>query len=320
MRRWSLFLLAVMLPGCSRAEPPTPAAPAPLGEGPTDLPGVHNVIRVTEKLYSGSGPEGDEAFRSLRERGFHTIISVDGSLPEVARAQRFGMRYVHLPIGYDGVPREQALKIARAVRDLPGLVYIHCHHGKHRGPAAAVAAKRCLDGGCSAADAVALLKLAGTAPEYVGLYADVQKYGAVTDAELDRVSTDFPAEARVPGLVSLMVELDVRWDRLKQVKAAGWKSPPSHPDLNPAHEALLIRQAYAEMLRLPEVKQRSEEFREQTESAAEAALELEVYLDAVRRAGEVRPELAPAFTAAGAACTRCHAKYRNVPAKSVPSD
>jgi protein tyrosine phosphatase (PTP) superfamily phosphohydrolase (DUF442 family) len=316
MLRWSLLLLAVLLSGCSRAERPAPPAPAPLGEGPADLPGIHNVCRITDKLYSGSQPLGDEGFRSLQERGFHTIISVDGAIPEVSRASAFGLRYVHLPIGYDGVPREQALKIARAVRDLPGLVYLHCHHGKHRGPAAAVVARRCLDPGCTAEQALALLKQMGTAPEYIGLFEAVKEYGVVSSAELDGVSADFPAEATVPGLVTLMVELDKRWDRLKLVRAAGWKTPPGNPDLDPAHEARLIREAYAEMARLPEVNQRPEKFRRWMNQANEAVGRLETVFVSGKETQSVNESNAKEeFRYAASFCTSCHAKYRNVPAK-----
>ncbi len=42
---------------------------------------------------------------------------------------------------HGGISRDQSLTIARAVQDLPGPVFIHCHHGKHRGPTAAVMAR-----------------------------------------------------------------------------------------------------------------------------------------------------------------------------------
>src|SRR4051794_23849607 len=77
--------------------------------------GLHNIFRVTDRLYSGSSPEGDASFAALRKLGIKTVISVDGARPDVKRARKFGLRYVHLPIGYDGVPREQALRLARAV-------------------------------------------------------------------------------------------------------------------------------------------------------------------------------------------------------------
>jgi protein tyrosine phosphatase (PTP) superfamily phosphohydrolase (DUF442 family) len=314
MRRSHLLpLIVLILSGCSRTVPPTANPPVPLGQGPTDLPGLHNVCRIMDKLYSGSAPEGEAGFRSLQEHGFHTIISVDGSLPDIQRAHAFGLRYVHLPIGYDGVPREQALKIARAVRDLPGLVYLHCHHGKHRGPAAAVAARRCLDPSCTVEDALAHLKQAGTATQYVGLYAAAKEYQAVSPAELDRVSADFHEEAKLPGFVSLMVEVDMRWDRLKQVKAAGWKTPPGHPDVDPAHEARLLREAYREAARLPEVKTRPDEFRKWLGMAEDSAAALEAAFLATKQTGLLNPSRAEtAFEGVKNDCNRCHAKYRDV--------
>jgi protein tyrosine phosphatase (PTP) superfamily phosphohydrolase (DUF442 family) len=130
------------------------------------LPGLHNVYRITEKLYSGSSPDGDLGFRSLQKLGIKTIISVDGARPEVIGAHSHGMRYLHIPFGYDGIPPAQILRLAKAVRDLPGPIYIHCHHGMHRGPAAASAIHLCLDKNCQA---LAEMRRAGTDPHYTGL-------------------------------------------------------------------------------------------------------------------------------------------------------
>src|SRR5262249_7822843 len=116
---------------------PSRLAPIAVGAAkPAELPGLHNVFRVSDKLYSGSVPEGELGFRTLQALGIRTVISVDGARPDAATARRFGLRYVHLPFGYDGCPTARALEIIRAVRDLPGPIYLHCHHGKHRSPAA----------------------------------------------------------------------------------------------------------------------------------------------------------------------------------------
>ena len=112
--------------------PPPRSAPRPVHAA-----GLHNVFRLAPGLYSGSQPEGDAGFASLRRLGVRTVISVDGSTPDGERAERFGLRYIHLPVGYDGVPRDKAVAAAKAVRELPGPTYLHCHHGKHRGPAVA---------------------------------------------------------------------------------------------------------------------------------------------------------------------------------------
>src|SRR5262249_999764 len=103
------------------------------------LPGLHNVYRITDKLYSGSSPLGATGFCSLQKLRIKPIISGDGARPDFAAARAECLRYVHIPFGYDGIPPEQILRLAKAVRDLPGPIYIHCHHGMHRGPAAASA-------------------------------------------------------------------------------------------------------------------------------------------------------------------------------------
>ena len=81
-----------------------------------EIPGIHNAFQVTEKIYSGSQPEGDAAFAALQKLGVKTILSVDGSKPDVERAHKFGLRYVHLPFSYDGIPTNRVveLEIGRA--------------------------------------------------------------------------------------------------------------------------------------------------------------------------------------------------------------
>src|SRR5262249_10275117 len=102
-----------------------------------DAPGIENAFRLSPRLLSGGQPEGEMGFETLKRLGVKTVISVDGSQPDVEAARRNGLRYVHLPVGYDGIPRDQAILLVAAIRDLPGPVFVHCHHGKHRGPAAA---------------------------------------------------------------------------------------------------------------------------------------------------------------------------------------
>ncbi|MEM6655987.1 MAG: hypothetical protein AAF596_09305, partial [Planctomycetota bacterium] len=80
--------------------------------------------------------------RSLYRQGVRTLVSVDGARPDVALAAEHGLRYVHVPFGYDGIPREARLALTRVARDRQGGVYVHCHHGRHRGPAAAVVVAR----------------------------------------------------------------------------------------------------------------------------------------------------------------------------------
>src|SRR5687768_15254905 len=88
-----------------RASTAAPVGPLPLTKSaPVDFDGLHNVIRVSENIYSGGVPEGDAGFQSLKKLGIKSIVTVDGARPEVEKAKAFGMRYVHLPFGYDRCP------------------------------------------------------------------------------------------------------------------------------------------------------------------------------------------------------------------------
>ena len=307
---WVPFLLIVSC-GCGndKGGPTAPGTEAPRPElGKVEAPGLHNVYRLTETLYSGSSPEGDEGFESLRKLGAKTIISVDGARPDVGRAHKFGLRYVHLPIGYDGVPEGQGKRIAKAVRDLPGAVYVHCHHGKHRGPAAAAVAHLCVDERCGVETALDEMRRAGTDPHYAGLYAAPRDLRRPTREELDRVPDDFPEVAQVAGLAQVMVQIDERWDRLKEARAAGWKVPLAHPDIDPPHEALQLVEQYREALRLLEVDARPEELRRWLAEAEKDAEGLEAALR-----GRAGVGVEAAWKKAGAACTRCHAGHRDLP-------
>jgi len=133
------------------------------------------------------------------------------------------MRYVHLPHGYDGISTNLQLQLARAAETLPGPIYVHCHHGKHRGPAAA--AIICMaNNGWSSDQAETWLVAAGTATNYAGLYQVVRQFQKPTAAQLRSISSDFPETAKVSGLVDAMVDIDNRWDYLKAIRAAAYQT------------------------------------------------------------------------------------------------
>lgn len=93
---------------------------------------LHYLYRASENLYSGSQPASEEAFAQLKRLGIHTIVSVDGAQPDLELASTYGFTYIHIPIGYDGIPAEAAASMAKALRTNTGPFYIHCHHGRHR--------------------------------------------------------------------------------------------------------------------------------------------------------------------------------------------
>lgn len=311
----ALLLIAACLPwaGCrsdggASGAPSTSATRADARlPHPIPTPSIEHLYRFSPDVYSGGVPAGAAGFRALRELGVRTLVSVDGAAPDVAGAGREGLRYVHLPIGYSGVTRTQRLQIARAIAELPGPIFVHCHHGKHRSPAAAAAALVSL-GRLSAEQAVEFLRVAGTSPSYPGLYADVRQAEAVQAEELSSVPCDFPEVAGVTDLVQGMVAAQEALDFLELVQEAGWRVPTEHPDLVPAALAgqieNLMRHSPPESTLSPTALQ---DWSRRQELSRRAASDLETQLVA----GAGTRELSVLLTALSKSCRDCHRVHRD---------
>ncbi|MBI4717906.1 MAG: cytochrome c [Planctomycetes bacterium] len=269
--------------------------------------GLHNVVEVFPGFINGSAPEGDAGFESLRALGVRTVISVDGAPPDVERARARGLRYVHLPIGYDGIGPEEALKLTRVVRDLPGPVYIHCHHGVHRSPAAAAAVMVGL-GKATAEEATAFMRRAGTSPQYAGLYQCVGRMQRAEAAAVDAVPAEFPERARTSELVDAMAAVSRSFEYLEAAAEQDWSPPAGHPDRTPKHEAVLIVAALGDLMEQETLPARGSDFRDLLAQAERSARELQAALSAADAdARHVR------FTALRASCRDCHKRYRDQP-------
>jgi protein tyrosine phosphatase (PTP) superfamily phosphohydrolase (DUF442 family) len=312
---------AIVLAGCqSQPSASPPVAVQKPGQGrqpPERLAARHlpNAFRIHQRVISGGQPQGEDGFRELAALGVRTVISVDGATPDVATAKRHGLRYVHLPHGYDGIPVERVQQLAKAVRDLPGPIYIHCHHGKHRSPAASAVA--CVAAGLlDSRVAVGVLETAGTSAAYRGLYASARDARPLDARLLDALRPEFPEKAKIPPLAEAMVALEQTHDRLKSIAAVGWRTPLDHPDLEPAHEALLMREHFTELLRSEDLRQQPQGFLRMLRESESTALELEHALAARKAAGytgEAPPAIAAAFAKIVANCSACHKAYRDVP-------
>ncbi|MFI4897773.1 MAG: cytochrome c [Phycisphaerales bacterium JB059] len=266
---------------------------------------MHHVFEATPGVYSGAAPKGEEAFEALRTMGVRTIISVDGARPDVELAEARGLRYAHVPIGYDGVDAEATAQLARALRDAEGPVYVHCHHGKHRGPAAAAAGLIAL-GRIDADRGVRLLEASGTSPAYPGLWASVRECGPLDAGEIEGAPAA-PAVAPVDGFVAGMAIIDRAWDNLKLCREAGWGAPSDHPDLAPASEAGIVAETLRRLNETAEVRDQPEDFvAMMLESQAQASR-----LEGLIVGGAERAEVETAFAELGATCKACHVVYRN---------
>lgn len=292
------------------AQPLPPLAlPSPTDAAPLDVPGLHNLVAFAPGVISGSVPEGDEGFRSLERMGIRTIISVDGSIPDVDRAGALGIRYIHLPIGYHGFDDQRRLQLARATRDAlaRGPVYIHCHHGKHRSAAAAAAALATL-GKAEPEAMVARMKVSGTAPNYTGLYRCAMDADALPAAKIDAVPADFPSVWTPSDFVSAMVEIDAAHDHLRAIERAGWRTPPNHPDLVPVAEAGRLADLYRLLAEDPHAKGRPEDFVALMRAARDASSALE---EALLSPVPDRGALSERLRFITANCKQCHVSYRD---------
>lgn len=307
----------------SATQPPPPAAaaaapklapPAVNADKPMDYPGVHNVVAYTDGLYSGSLPEGDAGFDSLQQMGIKTVISVDGALPEVEAATSRGMRYVHLPIGYNGMSEARSLELARAVKDLPGPVFIHCHHGKHRSAGATGAAAVRLNL-ATREQMLERMRVSGTAKNYVGLFACVQNASPASELQLLAASNEFPSHWKTSGLVQTMVDVDEAFEHLKLIEKAGWAAPKDHPDLVPAAEAGMLADHFRTLIDDADVKSKPAEFSTWLKRDYDTVSGLEEALIAFKpgeaTAATAKADLSARFKKVADSCKECHVKYRD---------
>lgn len=233
------------------------------------------------------------------------MVSVDGSKPDAALAHKHGLRYIHLPYGYDGIPTNRIIELAKVAVMESGPFYVHCHHGQHRGPAA-VAVMCEAAAGWTTNRAEAWLREAGTAADYSGLYRTVREFKMPTSGELNLVK-ELPEIAGSTSLVDTMVAIDGHCDQLKLSQTAGWTSPASHPDISPAQEATLLWEQFREMSRLSKAHEHPTDYLARIKSAERLANTLQAQLH--KQANPA--QLNEGFKNLNQACADCHKRYRN---------
>ena len=276
-------------------------------EGPSekDYPDLHSLIQVTGSIYSGAEPKSEAAFQQLAELGVKVIVSVDGAKPKVDLAKKYGLRYVHIPIGYDGIDAAAARVFARAADELHETMYVHCHHGKHRGPAGAAAI--CVArGDADGAQALKILEKAGTSKGYARLWRDVKGFQLpAADEELP----ELVSVAEVGSMSAAMARIDRASDNLKLCEAANWQTPAGHPDIAPSQEALLLKEGFHETIRqLAESSDYGEQFLTWMRESEQSAIQLEAAL----KTGDMAA-VKSSFAAVQSQCKRCHIGYRDRP-------
>jgi uncharacterized protein (TIGR01244 family) len=110
------------------------AAPALAQEQKTDPlagnPGISNYYRVRPDVATAGQPS-DQALADIQKAGFKTIINLrteqEGSLEEKPKAEALGLEYHNIPIGSDGISKEQVALFEKILGDsTTHPVFVHC--------------------------------------------------------------------------------------------------------------------------------------------------------------------------------------------------
>ncbi len=273
---------------------------------------IGNLLQVASTVYSGAVPVGDEAFQAIQRLGVRTIISVDGMPPNVELASKYGLKYVHLPHGYDGISKQRAMELAKAVRTVEPPIFIHCHHGLHRSPAAAATA--CVIAGIISPDQAAkVLRIAGTDANYRGLFQSVHDAKKVDPRELDDLEVVFSERVELPKLTREMVSMDELFEQLKLlINANEITEPKSTVWVEGRHKALLLRESYTELVRSSELSDYSDRFRELLIEGERLTTDLEEAIDGHDNdIGQGR--ILSGLNRLTGNCKSCHQEFRDVP-------
>jgi protein tyrosine phosphatase (PTP) superfamily phosphohydrolase (DUF442 family)/cytochrome c556 len=282
----ALVVLSLILVGCSLFQ-----------HAPDQKKLPENFRQLSARIFSSGEPVGDSVFRNLNRSGIKTIVSVDGAAPDVATAKRHGLAYVHLPIGYDGVPPATVVALDRVLKTYEGKILIHCHHGLHRGPSAAVIAAM-IEGSMTKEQALHTLKEVGTSPDYIGLWRDVREFHGVPK---NVRAQSIVEKADIDPLADSMVRIDHAFERIgKQFNAA------SSTQDSVTEQAVLLGEGFKEAIRAAKAEGRSTTFRDhlaKSEDICTELLSLTKTTD-IEKAKALHVKMK-------ADCKACHAEFRN---------
>jgi protein tyrosine phosphatase (PTP) superfamily phosphohydrolase (DUF442 family) len=281
---------------------------------PQESHGLHNVFQLSHDIISGSEPEDENALDQLAAKGVKTIISVDGKLPDAAGAAKRGLRYVHIPVQYKGMSSEEMAEIAKTFRELPGPFYVHCFHGKHRGPAAAAVGRIVLDGVTREQALAEMRQWCGTAQKYPGLYTTIANQPIPDAATTRALDFDFPSAHAFHGLREIMIVVPRSYDPLRDLAKMDFAADPEHPDIDALNESQKLVEIFTALEKSPDTAARPEDFRKWITSVAQESAQVRDQLKSLRAGTAAPATLADAKAGVqriDKLCDSCHKVYRD---------
>ena len=93
-------------------------------------PGITNYYRVRPDVATAGQPS-DQALADIQKAGFKTIINLrteqEGSLEEKPKVEALGLEYHNIPIGSDGISKEQVALFEKILGNSESRpVFVHC--------------------------------------------------------------------------------------------------------------------------------------------------------------------------------------------------
>lgn len=264
---------------------------------------LHNLHQLTPELYSAAEPVGVEAYEELASLGIKTVISVDGVAPDKKLAESYGIEVVHIPTTYDGITDEQSRALAHAMATMPRPIFVNCHHGKHRGPAA-ICVGAIGSGDITNDQAIAFMKLAQTSPKYKGLWKAAETAKPLSETELHDDSIVLVEAAVIEDFVEGMAELSRLSDLIIECADNDFLAPEEHPDLAPISLAGQIHNLFRDMEDDQETIEHGPDFYQLLIESRDLASQLETQIEHDDIDG-AHDSLNQLFNK----CSECHTKY-----------
>ena len=284
-------------------------------QDPIDVDGLENVVFLGKHIISGDEPNDEQSFARLQAWGVRSILSVDGKVPDEPMAKRFGMRYVHIPISYKGITETEIVHMSKTFRELEGPFYVHCFHGRHRGPAAAAIGRLILDGIAREQAIAEMRQYCSTSSKYPGLFATVAETGLPSPKQSADSSFGFDSAHRFDGLRAIMTSMARIKDRLEAAMDRNWKPDPAHPDIDALQDATQLYDALVASARFA-IPDQGPDYDRWMQASTEGAASLLSALSKGRNTEDLAngawdEEAVHAFESMEANCLNCHAAYRN---------
>lgn len=271
--------------------------------------GLENLLRVGVRIYSGGEPNS-EGLLKLKELGIKTIVSVDGLPPDSESAEKLGLKYIHIPLGYDGIGKKERQQFATLMTHTKGKIYVHCHHGKHRGPAA-VATCMIISGDLDQEQAMAYMAVAGTSKDYKGLWDSV---ASIQRGEVEAGSlSELPSRVESDDIAQHMAKLDRRWELIQEQMKQSLDLNLSDP--NKTHQEVIsmmeyFRESARSVQRDREGKWgNAKSMQELVDQLLHSSKTAEQFANTIKNGD--KKKASESFASLAQQCKSCHGKYRD---------